>query len=270
VAVSTPSKLQPMPADAASLAELVTPKLVTALREGYGLERLTRDAIAGLTVAIIALPLSMGIAVAAGVSPERGLYTAIVGGFLISALGGSRFQVGGPAAAFIVVVYATIDRHGYDGLALATLLAGIMLLAMGALRLGTYIKYIPYPVTLGFTAGIGITIFVSQLADLLGLRVGKLPGDFLAKLEALSVALPTFHAGAAALAALAIAIILVLRRLHPRWPRFPDRGRGLLARDGCPLARRGNHRIQVRRHPARAARAGDPSCQPGEDPRGAA
>jgi SulP family sulfate permease len=200
--------------------DLFTPKLVTALREGYDLKRFAADVIAGLTVAIVALPLAMGIAIASGTTPDRGLFTAVVAGFIISALGGSRFQIGGPTAAFIVVVYRTIEQHGYDGLVLATLIAGLMLLVIGYLRLGTYIKYIPYPVTIGFTAGIGITIFVSQVADLLGLQTGKLPGDFIPKIEALAAALPTLNPTAVALSALSIFTILYLRRTRPKWPGF--------------------------------------------------
>jgi SulP family sulfate permease len=120
-----------------TFAELFTPKLVTVLREGYGARQFRADLIAGLTVAIVALPLSMAIAIASGVSPDRGLFTAIVGGFLISALGGSRFQIGGPAGAFIVLVAATVERHGLDGLLLATMMAGVFLIAMGYLRIGT-------------------------------------------------------------------------------------------------------------------------------------
>ncbi len=123
--------------------ELFTPKLVNVLREGYGWPQFRADAIAGLTVAIVALPLSMAIAIGSGLSPDKGLYTAIVGGFLISALGGSRFQIGGPAGAFIVLIASIVERHGYDGLVLATILAGLMMIAIGLLRLGTYIKYIP-------------------------------------------------------------------------------------------------------------------------------
>ena len=156
--------------------ELFTPKLVTILREGYGPPQLRADAIAGLTVAIVALPLSMAIAIASGVTPDRGLYAAIVGGFIVSALGGSRFQIGGPAGAFIVLVAATVEQHGVDGLVLATLLCGLMLLAMGFLRLGTFIKYIPYPVTVGFTAGIAVIILASQLKELLGLTLGQRTG----------------------------------------------------------------------------------------------
>src|SRR5215212_1769544 len=141
-----------------TFAELFTPKLVTILREGYGWRELRADTLAGLTVAIVALPLSMAIAIASGLSPDRGLYTAVVGGFLVSALGGSRFQIGGPAGAFIVVVAGIVERHGYDGLVLATIMAGIVMLIVGFMRWGTYIKYIPYPVTVGFTSGLAIII----------------------------------------------------------------------------------------------------------------
>jgi len=158
---------------------------MTVLREGYGPRQFHVDAIAGLTVAIVALPLSMAIAIASGVSPERGLYTAIIGGFLVSALGGSRFQIGGPAGAFIVLGAGIVERHGYDGLALATLMAGIVMIAVGLMRLGTYVKYIPFPVTVGFTAGIAVIIFASQLRELLGLAVPNEPAAFLPKLEAL-------------------------------------------------------------------------------------
>src|SRR5258708_20192697 len=142
-----------------TFTELFTPKLVTILRERYGLADLKADAIAGLTVAIVALPLSMAIAIASGVTPDRGLYAAIFGGFVVSALGGSRFQIGGPAGAFIVLVAATVEQHGVDGLILATMLSGLMLLALGLLRLGTFIKYIPYPVTVGVTSGLSVPLF---------------------------------------------------------------------------------------------------------------
>src|SRR4051795_1581433 len=177
-----------------SALELFTPKLVTVFREGYGLADLRADALAGLTVAIVALPLSMAIAIASGVTPDRGLYTAIVAGFIISALGGSRFQVGGPAGAFIVLVAATVDRHGYDGLALATMIAGLILMAIGFLRVGTYIKYIPHPVTIGFTAGIAVIIFASQLRELFGLTLpDKEPGPLVPKLVAFWQAIGTVN-----------------------------------------------------------------------------
>lgn len=203
-----------------SFAELFTPKLVTVLREGYTLKDLRADAVAGLTVAIVALPLSMAIAIAAGVSPERGLYTAIIGGFLVSALGGSRFQIGGPAGAFIVLMALIVEKHGLDGLVLATLIAGLILLAVGFLRLGTYVKYIPYPVTVGFTAAIAIVIFASQLKELLGLSLPEEPAAFLPKLEALWSALPTFNPAAAAIALFSVGVIVVLRKVRPTWPGF--------------------------------------------------
>jgi SulP family sulfate permease len=204
-----------------TFAEMFTPKLVTILREGYGLADLRADAIAGLTVAIVALPLSMAIAIASGVTPDRGLYTAIVGGFIVSALGGSRFQIGGPAGAFIVLVAATVQQHGVDGLILATMLSGLILLVVGFLRLGTFIKYIPYPVTVGFTAGIAVIIFASQVKELLGLTLaGSEPGPLLPKLLALANALPTISIAAVAVTALSIGIILAVRRYRPHWPAY--------------------------------------------------
>jgi sulfate permease, SulP family len=202
-----------------TFAELYSPKLLTVLREGYGLADLRADALSGLTVAIVALPLSMAIAIASGVPPGRGLYTAVVGGFLVSLLGGSRFQIGGPAGAFIVLVALSVDRHGVDGLILATMMAGVMLMIAGYLRLGTYIKFIPYPVTVGFTAGIAVIIFASQLKDLLGITLaGKEPGELIPKLAALAHGLPTANVAAVALAVLSIAIIMVIKEWRPTWP----------------------------------------------------
>ena len=200
--------------------ELFTPKLVTVFREGYRLADLRADAFAGLTVAIVALPLSMAIAIASGVGPERGLYTAIVGGFIVSLLGGSRVQIGGPAGAFIVLVAAIVERHGYDGLVLATLIAGLILLAIGFLRLGSYIKFIPYPVTVGFTAGIATIILVSQLKELFGLRVAHEPGELVPKLRTLWAAAGTVQPATVAVALAALVLILVLRRVRPHWPGF--------------------------------------------------
>ena len=202
-----------------SFGELYMPKLVTVLREGYGLAALRADAMAGLTVAIVALPLSMAIAIASGATPERGLFTAIVGGFLISALGGSRFQVGGPAGAFIVLVASAVDRHGIDGVVLATMMAGVFLAVAGLLRLGTFIKFIPYPVTVGFTAGIAVIIFASQVKDLLGLRLdGKEPAAFVAKVEMLARSLDTISPAAVALSLLTIGLIVGTKKLKPHWP----------------------------------------------------
>jgi SulP family sulfate permease len=205
--------------DAAKASNLYLPKLATMLRAGYGLGDLRADAVAGLTVAIVALPLSMAIAIASGVGPERGLYTAIIGGFLVSMLGGSRFQIGGPAGAFIVLVASTVHLHGIEGLVLATFLSGLMLAAGGVLRLGNLIRLIPAPVTVGFTVGIAVIILASQMRDLLGLTLeGGEPAEFGPKVAALVQALPSFSLPAAAVAVSVIGIILAVRRWRPAWP----------------------------------------------------
>ncbi|WP_417813723.1 SulP family inorganic anion transporter [Thalassospira alkalitolerans] len=199
--------------------ELFTPKLVTVLREGYGLAQLRADAIAGLTVAIVALPLSMAIAIASGVSPAQGLYTAVIGGILVSLLGGSRFQIGGPAGAFIVLVAGTVQAHGLDGLIIATMISGLILMAIGGLKLGTYIKFIPYPVTVGFTAGIAVVIFSSQIKDLLGLTLsGPEPGPILEKFRMIWAALPGFDPVTVMLSGVTILVIVGLKRVRPHWP----------------------------------------------------
>ncbi|MGL3106752.1 SulP family inorganic anion transporter [Bradyrhizobium sp. BR 1432] len=202
-----------------TLVELYLPKLVTIWREGYGVADFRADVFAGLTVAIVALPLSMAIAIASGVTPDRGLYTAVVGGFVVSLLGGSRFQIGGPAGAFIVLVAVTAERHGVDGVILATMMAGLFLVAAGLLRVGTYIKFIPYPVTVGFTAGIAVIIFASQLRDLGGITLaGKEPSEFVPKLVALAGGLNTINPSAVVVAIGSIVIIAALRRWRPSWP----------------------------------------------------
>lgn len=202
-----------------TFAELFTPKLLTVLREGYGGDELRADAFAGLTVAIVALPLSMAIAIASGLGPERGLYAAIVGGFFVSLLGGSRFQIGGPAGAFIVLVAASAAKHGIDGVILATFLAGFMLAAAGYLRLGSYVQLIPFPVTVGFTAGIAVIIFSSQIKDLLGLTVPEAGhGPILDSLRADAEAIGTTNPYALAIAAATIAIIVGMRKWRPSFP----------------------------------------------------
>lgn len=160
---------------------LYTPKLFTLLRRGYSHSELMNDAFAGLTVAIVALPLAMALAIASGASPEKGLITAIVAGFLISFLGGSRVQVGGPTGAFVVVIYSVIGQHGYDGLILATLIAGVILILAGYAKLGFIIKFIPQPVIIGFTSGIAVIIASSQVKDFLGLRFENVPAEFVPK-----------------------------------------------------------------------------------------
>ena len=198
-----------------------TPKTVSVFREGYSLSRLKHDVMAGVTVAMVALPLSMAIAKASGASPDRGLVTAIIGGFLISLLGGSRFQIGGPAGAFIVVVASIIERQGYDGLLMATIMAGLAMIVFGSLRLGSYIKYIPHPVLVGFTAGIATIIFSSQIVDLFGLRLeGKEPAALIPKLMAISHTLYTISPTAIFISLFSAAIILLLRKIKPHWPGF--------------------------------------------------
>ena len=208
------------PAAPPTFKQMFMPKLVTVFREGYGWDDLRADAVAGLTVAVVALPLSMAIAIASGLSPERGLYTAIAGGFFVSLLGGSRFQIGGPAGAFIVLVASIVERHGYDGLALATMLAGLILLVVALLRLGTYIKYIPMPVTVGFTAGIAVIIGASQIRDVLGLDIAREPSELLPKLEAIAAAISTISWQTVGITGLALGIIVLLRRFRPTWPGF--------------------------------------------------
>jgi SulP family sulfate permease len=200
---------------------LFVPKSVTVLREeGYSWSFLRDDAVAGFTVAVVALPLAMAIAIASGTTPQAGLITAVIAGFLISALGGSRFQIGGPTGAFIVVVYGVIQDHGYDGLLLATTMAGAFLIFAGLLRFGTWIKYIPEPVVTGFTAGIAVIIFTSQIRDLLGLRPTDVPADFLEKIAAFWNARHSLSPSALVLSLGALAAIVLLRRFAPKAPSF--------------------------------------------------
>lgn len=197
-----------------------TPKLITVLGEGYTFDRFRRDAIAGLTVAIVALPLAMALGIASGASPDKGLITAVVAGFLISALGGSRAQVGGPTGAFVVVVFNVIAQHGYDGLLLATLVAGFLLIIAGYAKLGALVKYIPHPVVTGFTAGIAVIIASSEVKDFLGLSIDKVPADFLPKWQAYFGALGSIHATTLAIGLGSLLLILGLRKVAPRVPGF--------------------------------------------------
>jgi SulP family sulfate permease len=206
--------------NAAALWPLYEPKLFTLLRRGYTAADFRHDLVAGLTVSIVALPLSMALAIASGTTPDKGLHTAIVAGFLISLLGGSRVQIGGPTAAFVPVVFNVIEKFGYDGLILCTLLAGLMLIAAGVLRVGTLMKYIPKPVITGFTAGIAVSIFSSQVKDLLGLSMGKVPADFFARWSAYADHLTSAAPAAMALSVVSLVIIVLVRRVRPTWPGF--------------------------------------------------
>ncbi|MEO8042059.1 MAG: SulP family inorganic anion transporter, partial [Acidobacteriota bacterium] len=157
------------------------PKLFSILREGYTRKMFAGDLAGGLTVGIVALPLAIAFAIASGVKPEQGLYTAIFAGFVIAVLGGTRTQISGPTGAFIVIVYGIVQKHGYDGLVVATLIAGVLLILMGLARMGALLKFIPYPVTVGFTSGIALIIFSSQVGDFLGLKIERVPADFVEK-----------------------------------------------------------------------------------------
>lgn len=188
---------------------MFVPNLVTVLREGYKREDLFRDLQAGIVVGIVALPLALAFAIASGVTPERGLYTAIVAGFIISAFGGTRVQIGGPTGAFVVIVYGIVTKFGYDGLVIATILAGVILIILGLARLGTMVKFIPYPVVTGFTSGIALIIFSSQIKDFFGLKMGQLPVDFMEKWVALAHYAPTFDPITSAVALGSLAILMV-------------------------------------------------------------
>lgn len=197
-----------------------TPKLITALREGYSFGAFRADAVAGFTVAVVALPLAMALGIASGASPDKGLITAVVAGFLISTFGGSRLQVGGPTGAFVVVIFNVIAQHGYGGLLIATFLAGAILVLAGVLRLGELIRFIPHTVIIGFTAGIAIIIASSQVKDFLGLSLETVPAEFLPQWQAYARALASTEMVTVAVGTGALALIFLLRRLLPRAPGF--------------------------------------------------
>jgi SulP family sulfate permease len=194
------------------------PKLVTVFREGYSRRQFAHDLAAGVQVGIVALPLSLALAIASGVRPEQGLFTAVVGGFLISALGGSRVQIGGPTGAFIVLVYGIVQTHGYEGLAVATIMAGGIMVLMGVARLGNVIKFVPYPVTIGFTSGIAILIALSQLRDLLGLDMAAVPVDFAEKIAAFAEHAASLNPWALGVGGLTVVFLLLWPRVTPRIP----------------------------------------------------
>jgi sulfate permease, SulP family len=189
------------------------PKSIVCLREGYTREKLLRDVIAGVVVGIVALPLALAFAIASGVPPERGIYTAVVAGFLISALGGSRVQIGGPTGAFVVIVYGIVAKYGYDGLVICTVMAGFILIGLGLARLGALIKFIPYPVITGFTSGIAVIIFSGEVKDFLGLRMDKVPADFIEKWLAYAGHFSTISIPTVCVAVGTLLVLLV-------WPRI--------------------------------------------------
>ena len=197
------------------------PKLLSILREGYTRKQFQGDLLGGLTVGVVALPLAIAFAIASGVKPEQGLYTAIFAGFVIAVLGGSRAQISGPTGAFIVIIYGIVQKYGYDGLVVATLIAGVILIIMGLARMGAFLKFVPYPVVVGFTSAIAIIIFSSQLSDFLGLKIDKVPADFVSKWIAYFQNIGTVDPYTIAVGAASLAIILL-------WPFVTHRVPGQL------------------------------------------
>ncbi len=195
-----------------------TPKLLTVLREGYTKKQFAHDAGAGLVVGIVALPLAIAFAIASGVRPEQGLFTAIIAGVIVSALGGSRVQVAGPTGAFIVIVYGIVQQYGYDGLAVATLLAGVLLIVMGLARLGTLLRFVPYPLTVGFTSGVAVVIASAQVRDLLGLKLEHVPADFIEKWGAYIGAAGSADMMSLAVGGASLLIIIASTRITHRIP----------------------------------------------------
>jgi len=194
------------------------PKLITVLREGYSWDRFSRDLSAGIIVGIVALPLAIAFAIASGVKPEQGLYTAIIAGFIISALGGSRLRIGGPTGAFIVLVASVVHEHGYEGLVVATIMAGILLLVMGLARLGSLIQFIPYPVTVGFTAGIALIIATGQVRDFFGLQLESRPPHFFDAWAAYLGTFDTINPFALGISVATVAVVVLWRRVSMRIP----------------------------------------------------
>lgn len=196
----------------------IEPKLLTVFKEGYTRHCFFKDLTSGIIVGIIALPLAIAFAIASGVKPEQGIFTAIIAGFIISMFGGSRFQIGGPTGAFIVIIYGIVNQYGYDGLAVATILAGILLVIMGIAKFGTFIRFIPYPVTVGFTSGIATIIFAGQLRDFFGLKIASLPTGLIAKITCYANHSHTFNPWVLTVGISTIIIILLFNRFLPKFP----------------------------------------------------
>lgn len=194
------------------------PKLITVFKEGYSIDKFIPDLIAGVIVGIVAIPLAIAFGIASGVSPEKGLFTAIVAGFLVSALGGSRVQIGGPTGAFVIIVYGIVHKYGVDGLVTATFMAGILLLIMGFAKFGTIIKFIPHSVVVGFTSGIALVIFSSQVKDFLGLKLEKIPAEFFEKWRTFLENINTLNYYALSLALLTVLIIALWPRVSKKIP----------------------------------------------------
>ncbi len=194
------------------------PKIIQIFREGYNFKKFTNDLIAGLIVGIVALPLSLAFAIASGVRPEQGIFTAIIAGFIISFLSGSRVQIGGPTGAFVIIVYNIVHQYGYAGLATATFMSGILLIIMGFAKFGNIIKFIPYPVTVGFTSGIATIIFVSQIPDFFGLSLGKVPAEFIHKITVISAHISEFNFYSIILAVITILFVVYFPKVTKKLP----------------------------------------------------
>lgn len=194
------------------------PKLFLCFKEGYSKKYFFNDLFAGISVGVIALPLALAFAIGSGVPPERGLFTAIIAGFLISFLGGSRVQIGGPTGAFVIVVFTIIQKHGYNGLAVATLIGGLLMILMGLARFGVFLKYIPFPVTTGFTTGIALVIFTSQIKDFFGLQIDNVPAQFLEKCTLFCIQAYTWNRWAFLVASGTLILIFIFRRYFPKLP----------------------------------------------------
>ncbi len=201
-----------------SLKNIFRPKLLETLREGYTRQKFTADVMSGVIVGIVALPLAIAFGIASGVTPEKGLITAVIAGFIISLLGGSRTQIGGPTGAFIVIVYGIVQQFGTSGLIVATIMAGVMLIAMGLLRFGAIIRFIPYPVVVGFTAGIALTIFATQINDLLGLGIADVPAGFIEKWAVYGRNIANFNPWALGIGVVTVAIIVLAPRVSKKVP----------------------------------------------------
>src|SRR5437588_2693240 len=191
------------------------PKSILCLRD-YNLNKFSKDVIAGVTVGLVALPLAMAFAIASGLTPQAGIYCAVVTGFLISALGGSKTQIGGPTGAFVVVVAGIVAAHGVDGLFMCTVMAGVLLMILGVTGMGSAVKYIPRPVVIGFTNGIAILIASTQIKDFFGLQIDKVPGVFWLRIEMLASHLRTLNYDATALALATVVILIVCRMISSR------------------------------------------------------
>ncbi len=203
-----------------SIIRHFTPKLVEVVRKKYTLKEFKRDCIAALTVSVVSIPLAMALAIASGVEPAQGLYTAVVAGFLISLFGGSRYQIGGPTGAFVVVIFGIINQYGYSGLLTTMISAGIILIIAGLLRFGTYIKYIPYPVVLGFTAGIGITLISTQIKDLFGLKIETVPATFLPKWQSYITHFDTANIYALLITGISFLLFISCKKFFPKSPVY--------------------------------------------------